>query len=438
MGYHVSSGTGDRRAGRTFRAGDFRGHLAEGLGGLGFYGQPELEADKSKALALLSEIDRAVQTGRGTFAEVQATGISQAVTDATPFARSLDEASQFSQSARVQVGEMAPPGGFYSAMWLGSTAPIIQGIVSKATSTVTEAKRAVQLLGEVLASAQTAQMRAAEQQRIDEQRRLAEEADAAAAEQRRLAVVAGQVVSSAILQSQTLAGTGNFAGALAALNDPQVVAAARATGREGELRSAVAAVIGQQTATERAQTFTAQQAAAIEEARREAAALAAATQQRAIEAQQQVRDQRAADIQVAQIAAQAQIEAAQRREDLELRLAQMREESQLAFAERQAAREAAAAEALMTREEAAASRAERAAQQQALFGLLPGLLARPEAATGGAPGLTISLAILEAISTPGADVMSILARALRPSAPEPAQVAAAPAPAARVYIPERF
>lgn len=389
------------------------GALRSGLAGLGYYSAQNLESDLTAAKQAINDIEGLVNAAQQTYAQIKATGVTQAISDADARMTAINNAAKVASDARGVVSgiSMSPQGGL-TDMYLGSMSQKIGPVLTQLKATLSALPNQAAPLTQILSGAQMAAKQAAAAQAAAAQAQAAADAAAAANAAAAARATTSQKVTNAILSAQSMAGQRNFAGALAALQDPTVIAAAEQTGRTGEIQAAIAGITGMQQAANDANQQRLQAEAERQRLAQEAQANTLAAKELAIgdrQFQMQLEQMR----QEALIAQQAQAQ--------QFQLSQQQFQAQLAAQ--------AAEQARLQRQEQADAQ-----KQQALLAALPGLLQSlapaiqsqaPAAMASGQPS-PIAIALLTAIAN-GDDPMQALVAALQAgSAPPPAPAAPPP------------
>lgn len=385
-----------------------------GLSPTGQQGSDELKAKITSGLSNLANLDAVVNQAQSAYsaglAQIQSTGVSSAVADAqSRVGGAIKDASTWVQSQINTVKAIVvPPANPMNYPISDQAWKQIDAIEVKIPSVQKNLEAAMSLLPQIYSAAQNAAGAQA-----------AAQAQAAAAQQAQAAQKANQDVTAALLSAQSLAGQGNFAGALAALQNQNVVTAATNIGRQGDLSSAVAAITTQQANVQANQANQAAAQAAAQQAAQQAAADRAAAAANAA-AQAQTQGQTTVTLTQAQLAAQ------QADRQFQLQLEQLRQDAaDRAIIARDAAdqrsREFAAAQ-----QAAAEARADKQASQQQIFQLLPLLLKQTSAPASAGPSPLI-LALIQAFSS-GQDLSQILPALLGAQAPATTTTNTTPAP----------
>lgn len=381
----------------------------QGMGMLapdGREGPDEVAAKKSEALAMLDALDGSITKAQGIYqqaiSDIQRTGVQAALADAQQQVGNVISAAQdFSSKTRATVSAIVPlpPGMCGStaqpcATWAIAdstyriTDPIwhnLNDVIEPAISAQSGAlTKALPILPNIVSGAQTAASQAAAAAASAAAAKAQADAIAQAQAQAQASLSANATINAALVQASSLAGQGNYPGAIAVLQTGAVLNAASQLGRTGDLTAAIASINAQQNQ------------AANQAANQQAQAAAAAQAQAAQAAAQQQAAALAASQAQAQTAQQAQ------QQQFELSLEQMKE----AAAERQQEFLASQASA----RDAATAQAQASAEQMKLLPvLLQAFTPQQTAATPSGTPNPIVLALISALSSGQSPLAALMA-----------------------------
>ena len=229
------------------------------LGGLGAYTVWDVSNKGPQATAALDALDGAVST----LQRAASSGMSQigASPDLAALQGQAQSFASWSASARAQVAQLVQqfgagtPPNSVSFQQSDTAWNQLNAIAQQAQGNAATAQGLAQQVASIVATVQAAQVASQQAAALQQQQAAA----AQAAQQVAATAQTTQGVTSALLQAQAMAAQGNFAGALAALQNPNVIAAAQATGRTGDIQAALASVTGQQSTVAKAEAALQQQ-----------------------------------------------------------------------------------------------------------------------------------------------------------------------------------